>query len=409
MNAVEALGCVRDCHRWIGSALLAVALGGASTAWATAPPVKVGFICPLTGGSGDFGNSARLGIELAVQEVNEVGGFLGRPYQLVVRDDKATPDEGRRHAEDLVLREKVAFTVAYCNTGVALRSLDVFQDNRSVLVIPVATGTALTAKYPAASSFIFRMSARDALQAPFLVEDIGRRGLTSISIIADTTGYGDGGLRDVREASTRKGIRLAHTARFDVGVSSLASQVADAKAAGAQAIVAYGVGPELALLARAKTEAKFIGPVYGPWPASFRTVWSRSEGAAEGMMMPQTFIVDALLERRATFLARLVRYAKGEPIASVAAAAQAYDAMHLLVRAMFKTRGDTAGPVMKAALESLDRPYSGVITTYVSPFSDSDHDAITANMIWLGVWRNGEVRFAYPEDAKKSAVVRRKQ
>lgn len=388
---------------------LAFALACAASAFAAPSGVKVGFVCPLTGGSADFGNSARQGIELAVKEMNEVGGFLGRPYELIIRDDKASPEEGRKHAEDLVLREKVAFTVGFCNTGVALRALDVFQDHRSVLLIPVATGTALTARYPAASSYIFRMSARDALQAPFLIDEVARRGLTRVAIIADTTGYGDGGLRDLQEAITRKGLSLVYTARFDIGVSSLAPNVAAAKAAGAEAIVAYSLGPELAVFARARREAGFSGPVFGPWPASFRTVWHRSEGAAEGLMMPQTFINDALLERRASFAARLARHAQGQPIASIAAAAQAYDSMHILVRTMFKTRGDISGPALKAALESLDRPYQGVITTYEQPFSSADHDAISANMIWLGIWRNGEVKFAYPEDAKRSAIVRRKQ
>src|SRR5947199_10833901 len=82
-----------------------------------APPVRVGFICPFSGGSQDFGNSARLGAELAVKEINEVGGFLGRPIHLVERDDRADPDEGRRISEELVLGKKVDFTIGFCNTG----------------------------------------------------------------------------------------------------------------------------------------------------------------------------------------------------------------------------------------------------------------------------------------------------
>jgi branched-chain amino acid transport system substrate-binding protein len=85
--------------------------------------VRVGFICTFSGGSQNFGNSARLGAELAVKEINEVGGYLGRRIELVARDDKADPDEGRKIAEELVLKEKVDFTVGFCNTGVALKSL----------------------------------------------------------------------------------------------------------------------------------------------------------------------------------------------------------------------------------------------------------------------------------------------
>ena len=78
------------------------------------------------------------------------------------------------------------------------------------------------------------------------------------------------------------------------------------------------------------------------------------------------------------------------------AAAQSYDAVQLMLRVMFQTRGNTSGDVLKAALESLERPYAGVVTTHDKPFSATDHDAFTRNMVWLGVWRKGEIQFQYP-------------
>ena len=78
------------------ASLAAITLQGAH-AQSTPPaakPVRVGFICPFSGGSQDFGNSARLGAELAVKEINEVGGYLGRPIELVARDDKDVAKRG---------------------------------------------------------------------------------------------------------------------------------------------------------------------------------------------------------------------------------------------------------------------------------------------------------------------------
>ena len=90
-------------------------------------------------------------------------------------------------------------------------------------------------------------------------------------------------------------------------------------------------------------------------------------------------------------------------------AAQSYDAVHMMLRAVFQTKGDTSGDALKRALENLERPYSGVVTTHDRPFSATDHDAFTRNMIWLGVWRRGEVQFLYPEDAKRASFIRRKE
>lgn len=381
-----------------------------SPAWSQAQaPVRVGFICPFSGGSADFGTSARLGAELAVKEINEVGGYLGRPLELVARDDRASPDEGRRVSEELVLKENVAFTVGFCNTGVAMKSLDVFQRHRHLLMVPVATGSAITAAVPAAQSFIFRASAPDTLQAAFIVDDIVRRGLSRVALLADTTGYGDGGFNDVRRFLQSRKLTPVYEARFPLGVASLAESMRAARAAGADAIVAYTVGPELAQLVKSRAEAGVTAPLFGPWPASFRVVWDRNGAAADGVMMVQTIIGDTANERRSSFIARLRRHAGERRVDSLMAAAQTYDAMHLMMRALFQSKGDSSGPALKAALEALQRPYVGVVTTHDRPFSSDDHEAFSANMIWLGVWRRGEIRFAYPADARLSAAVRRKQ
>ena len=397
------------------SCCLAVLFGAApaaSYAQASAPAVsvvRVGFICPFTGASQDFGNSARLGAELAVKEINEVGGYLGQPIELVKRDDKANPDEGRKVSEDLVLKEKVAFTIGFCNTGVALKSLDVFQDNKHLLMIPVATGSALTAKYPADKSYVFRMSARDSIQAAFLVDDIVKRGFTRVALLADKTGYGDGGVKDIEKFLADKKLKPVYVARFDLGVKTLTQQVTEAKAAGADVLVAYTVAPEFAVIAQARGEGRFAGPLYGSWTLSIRTVAEKAGPSAEGSMMPQTIIQDLSNERRTTFIARLTRSAGGQPISSLMAAAQSYDAVHLMLRAMFQTKGNTSGDALKAALENLERPHAGVVTTHERPFSATDHDAFTRNMIWLGVWRKGEIQFQYPEDAKRASIIRRKE
>ena len=91
------------------------------------------------------------------------------------------------------------------------------------------------------------------------------------------------------------------------------------------------------------------------------------------------------------------------------AAAQSYDAVQLMLRALFQTKGNTSADALKAALENLERPYAGVVTTHDRPFSPTDHDAFTRNMVWLGVWRRGEVHFQYPEDAKRASMIRRKE
>lgn len=374
-----------------------------------AKPIRIGFICPLSGPGGDFGNSARIGAELAVAEINEVGGYAGRPFSLLVRDDKADPVVGRQSAEELIINEKVDFSVAFCHSGVAAKALEIYEKNRHVLVIPVATASRLTEVTAPRASFVFRMSVRDDVQAALLVDEIMRKGLRRIAVFADRTGYGEGGLKDVHSLLGQHGLEPVYVARFNPSPPSLLAEMKSAKAAGAQAIVGYMGGADFAITAKARQEAGLSATLYGPLPLSFSTVSELAGKAANGAVMAQTIIPDVLNERRSSFVVRLKKQAAGAKVSSLMAAAQTYDSVHLMLRVLFQTRGETSSEALKQALENLASPYKGVVTVYDSPFSASDHEAFSKNMVWLGVWQDGEIRYLYSDDAKRASYVRRKQ
>jgi branched-chain amino acid transport system substrate-binding protein len=394
--------------------LLAALLGAATVPPAVAQgaaPIRIGLIAPLSGGSADFGTSVRNGATLAVTEINAVGGYLGRPLELVVRDDKADPATGRAVAEDLVATEKVAFTVGFCNTGVALRALEIFETARHLLMVPCSQGTAVTARTPPAQSYVFRIAPADHMNARFLVREVvERRNLRRVAILADRTGYGDGGVKDLTAELARRQIEPVFVGRFDLGVRDLTALLQEARAAGAEAVINYTVGPEQAAAVKSRAAMGWRVPYFAPWPLSFSSVLKDAGPAAlEGTLMAQSIIQDGAHERRASFLASYTRLHPTErPIGSLMAAAQSYDAVHLMLRALFQTRGNTSGPALKAALEDLKDPYRGVVSTFDRPFSKDDHDAFSDRMIWLGEWRGGRIVYHYPGDARLSAVLRRK-
>jgi branched-chain amino acid transport system substrate-binding protein len=394
--------------RWMTPILGIAALCAALSAQAqSTPTLKIGVIGPFTGPSSDFGVLMLQGVQLATEEINTVGGYMGRHIELVIKDDQGNPDIGLKGSQELVA-QGVTVTLGFCNTGVAQKSLEVFQNAKLPLIIPCATGTPLTAKYPAPESYIFRTSPRDAIQAPFVVDDILRRGWTKVAIFADTTGYGDAGLKDVEAALTAKNLMAVYVARFALGVKDLRDELRAAQAAGADVVFSYTVGSENAVIANGRKDLKWKVPQVGAWPLSFPFFIQGAKDAAEGAMMAQSFIAEPNNERRASFLSAYKRKFN-QPMAVPMAAAQGYDATYLLTYSLFGIRdGNLAGPQLKAALENISRVYYGVVATYERPFSVNDKDAISQNMLVMGKVANGMVTFARPEDAKRNAVVKRK-
>ncbi len=394
--------------RWMTRLLGAVILCTSLCTFAQPiPPLKIGVIGPFTGPSSDFGVLMLQGVQLAAEQVNAVGGYLGRKIELVVKDDQGKPDVGLKGSQELVA-EGVSVTVGFCNTGVAQKSLEVFQNAKMPLIIPCATGSPLTTKYPAPESYIFRTSARDAIQAPFVVDEIMQRGWNKVAIFADTTGYGDAGLQDVEMALAKKNLKAVYVARFALGVKDLREELKAARDAGADVVFSYTVGQENAVIANGRKDLKWKVPQVGAWPLSFPFFIDGAKDAAEGAMMAQTFIAEPSNERRASFLSAYKRKFD-KPMAVPMAAAQGYDAVYLLTFALLGIRdGNLSGPALKAALENITRIYYGVVATYEHPFSLNDKDAISQNMLVMGKVANGRVTFARPEDAKRSLVVKRK-
>ena len=400
----------------IVAALLATAAVVSAPAYAQNPAptaaastLKIGLIGPFTGGSADFGMPMRNGVQQAVDEINAVGGYLGRKLELVIKDDQGNPDVGLKSSEELVA-EKVEATIGFCNTGVAAKSLETYQKAKLPLIIPCATGSPLTAKYSGPESYVFRTSAKDAIQVPFVVEDITKRGWDKVAVFADTSGYGEAGLKDIEAALKAKNLAAVQVTRFAVGVKDLSEELKAARAAGANVIFSMTVGPENAVIANGRKAIGWKVPQVGAWPLSFPFFIDGAKDAAEGALMAQTFIAEPSNERRASFLTSYARKHKVNKIPVPMAAAQGYDAVYILIYSLFNIRdGNLNGPAIKAALETKSRTYYGVVATYERPFSLQDKDAVTQNMLVMGMVKNGAVTFAYPDDAKRNLFVQRKQ
>lgn len=371
--------------------------------------IRIGVSGPFTGGSSPMGLSMRNGIRLAAEEINNIGGINGRKIELVERDDEAKNDVGAKIAEEFTQMKLVA-AIGIVNTGVGLASIDAYQKAKMPLLVAVSTGTSLTRKYapPAASeNYIFRISPTLDLEAKVVVADLKRKGLAKVAILADTTAYGEAGLKAFQEQSKLAGLEVSSEERFKIGDHDMTSQVGKAKASGAQALVVWGIGPELAAIARNKAALGWKAPMLGSWTFSMRNFIDGAGRAGEGALMPQTFIQDMGSTSKNSFLLAYKRAFKTDQIPSPMSAAQGYDGMHLLHLALRQANSDD-GTKIREALENMKSRYQGVITSYHRPFSREDHDAITHNMLMMGVVANGRVDYAYAEDQKRGALLRMK-
>jgi branched-chain amino acid transport system substrate-binding protein/urea transport system substrate-binding protein len=92
-----------------GAAAGTVLLGlGAPSRAGAAAPIKVGVLQPLSGGLENLGQQGVQGTQLAIEEANAAGGVLGgRPFELVIADDKTDPKTAVERTRELIQRHQV--------------------------------------------------------------------------------------------------------------------------------------------------------------------------------------------------------------------------------------------------------------------------------------------------------------
>ncbi len=388
---------------------VALALAASANMAFAADPIKIGVDGPFTGGSSSMGVSMRDGVRLATEEINKAGGVLGRQIQLVERDDESKNERGVQIAQELINKEKVAAVVGYINTGVALASQRFFQEAKIPVMNNVATGSVITHQFDdQPDNYIFRNSAHDSIQAPMIVEEaITRRGFKKVAILADSTNYGQLGREDLEKALALKGVKAVAVEKFNIKDVDMTAQLLKAKEAGAQAVLTYAIGPELAQIANGMTKLGWKVPMIGSWTLSMANFIDNAGPGGEGARMPQTFVQEPTTPKRQSFIINYLKTfnPKNARIDSPVSAAQGYDSIYLLAAAI-KQANSTDGPKIKAALEDLKTPVDGVVTSYNKPFTAKDHEAITANIPVFGEVKGSRVVYAYPDDLKRASDVR---
>ena len=376
--------------------LIAAAFLSWSAVSMAAEAIKIGISGPFTGGSSPMGVSMRDGAKLAVAEINAKGGVLGRQIQVIERDDEAKNERGVQVAQELINKEKVVATVGYINTGVSLASQRFYQEAKIPVINNVATGTVVTKQFlppEFPDNYIFRTSANDRLQSAMIVEEVvNKRKLTKLAILADSTNYGQLGRADLELALQRKDITPVVIEKFNIKDVDMTAQLLKAKQAGAQAILTYGIGPELAQIANGMEKLNWKVPMIGSWSLSMSNFIDNAGRNGDGALMPQTFIQEPNTPKRKAFIEAYQKSynpANGR-IPSPVSAAQGYDSIYLLAAAI-KQAGTTEGAKVRAALENLSEKVDGVVTSYDKPFTHDDHEAIKLGTPVMGEVKDGHV------------------
>jgi branched-chain amino acid transport system substrate-binding protein len=359
-----------------------------------------------------MGTSARDGAKLAVAEINAAGGIqVGAKkmkIEIIERDDEAKNERGALIAQELAAMSDLSGVIGTVNTGVCLAGDKHLQEKGITKIICPAAGSKSMTQWSEAGvkeNSIFRFAAYDGIQAAMVVEEATNRGLLKVAVVYDSTNYGISGRNDMLDQIKKQGNKLTVVAeeKFNIGDKDMTAQLLRAKSAGAQAILIWAIGPELAAISNGEAKIGMKAPLIGGWTLSMSNYIDNAGKNGNGTLMPQTFIEDPITPKAKSFINGYHQTFKVGRIPSAVAAAQGYDATYILAAAI-KQAGSTDTHQVKLALEDLKEPVQGVIATWNHPYTKWDpadvttHEAFRREQVVMGMVKDGRVVFGNEAD-----------
>lgn len=395
--------------------LAALLLGLIAAPAFAADAVKIAITGPFTGGSAPMGVSMRDGAKLAIAEINAAGGIQVGPKKLKIeaieRDDEAKNERGALIGQELASMNDLSGVIGSVNTGVVLAGDKHLQEKGIAKIITPAAGSASMTQWSKAGVkdlSIFRFAAHDGIQAAMVVEEAIKRKFAKVAILYDSTNYGVSGRDDLMDQIKKQGNKLAVVAseKFNIGDKDMSAQLLRAKVGGAQAILIWGIGPEMAAVANDEAKLGMKAPLIGGWTLSMSNFIDNAGKNGNGTLMPQTFIEDPITPKVAAFIDGYHKAYGVQRIPSPVSAAQGYDAVYIFAAAV-KQAQSTDTHKIKEALEDLREPVKGVIATWRHPFSKWDpaneqsHEAFRREQAVMGMVEDGKVVFSDPADRQR--------
>jgi branched-chain amino acid transport system substrate-binding protein len=240
----------------VAAALAALACGPAA---AQNTHLKVGQLTSLTGSAAGLGLAANIGARMAVKEINDRGGIMGRPIDLVVGDDQSDPTAAVNEARRLLESEKVEVLIGPQLSNLALATLPL-TTKAKVLQFTSAGTLALS---PDKGPYHFATLINSATQGISVVDFAANTlKVKSVAFLVDNTA----GSRDVLEFAQKRaaevGLKVTATEVYDFGAADMTPQLLNLRRSNPELVLFNTNSPkDLATMLRNRGEIGWNVPV----------------------------------------------------------------------------------------------------------------------------------------------------
>jgi branched-chain amino acid transport system substrate-binding protein len=360
-------------------------------------PIRIGYLAALTGDAAVWGQAEQGGARLYVKHINEKGGLLGRPVELICYDTRGKPEDALNAVRRMIFEDKVVAIGGSNYSSIQLAIASVVDQNKIPTVASAATNPTVTVDPDTGKvrPYMFRIAFTDPYQgrviADYLVE---KGGAKKIAVLGDIgSAYSEGLTEFLQKRAEELGVEHKFWA-FREGDVDFRAQITEARNWGADAVALTMLYKEMGLVIKQAVEAGWKPQFMGGDGVSPNIFEIAGNDGMEG-----TFWVQAMSFTDPKVVALNEVYEKefGEKATEPTNLVAAYDIMTFIGNAI-AVAGKTEGPAVAEAMENT----KGLEVTHFTWTVDKEtHNPLNKPAAVLGA-KGGELVFMEywaPQDA----------
>ncbi len=225
--------------------------------------IKIGTLGPYSGDTAMYGEAAKNGIQLAVDQVNNDGGINGKQVELVSYDTKGDTTEAVSAYKRLVNEDSVVGIVGPVLSGEALAIKDAATEDNIPMVTPTATAAEVTLDAPNSFRVCFLDEYQGNAAAKYAKSAEGLNATNAAMIVSKGNAYSEGLAEAFKTTFESLGGTIVDTENYASTDTDYSAQLTKIKSSGAEVIYVpdyYNTaGPILQKAKEMGITAKFIG------------------------------------------------------------------------------------------------------------------------------------------------------
>jgi len=345
--------------------------------------ILIGLDAAMTGVMAQSGTVIKRGALLAIEELNQAGGVLGRKLELTIKNHRGVPARGVDNIHDLARKKSLVAILGGLHTPVALAELKAIHKHKLIYVGPWAADTPIV-ENGNKPNYVFRVSAHDELAGGFLIKKALERGSRKPGLQLWRTGWGRLNHKATTAAMTKLNFSPAGLQWFNSSQRDISVEIEQLKKASADVIMLIANAHEGSTLIKnmaARLAATRI-PIITHWGITGAEIVKKDQIAFEKVdltfLQSFSFFKPTAPEKAAKLVKAYCNQfnvcGSVSNIVSPVGTAHAYDPVHILKRAI-EAAGTIERDKVRSALEGLGR-YDGLVRTYNPPFTPQRHDAL---------------------------------